>query len=491
MDPYTLLTEIGAGKSRMSDTAYDTAWVARLGEIDTTISYKALEWLSEHQLSDGSWGSKDVFYYHDRVACTLAAMIALHKQGRRAKDRERTEKGLLALEKITSGATQGLQADPNGATVGFELIVPTLVAEAEELGIIKQQGERILGRIGKLRAAKLKRLGDRKINKYVTLAFSAEMAGTDTLHMLDAQNLQEKNGSLAESPSATAYFAKFVNPGNPAALEYLHSIVSPAGGVPNVAPIDVFEVSWTLWNLSLIPGFPASVFRPAQKHLKFLANSWQPGQGLAYASACSAPDSDDSALVCDVLSRYGYKFDGLATVLSYEEQDHFRCCGLESNPSISANVHILCMLRQMGLSLDHPAIQKILGFLARTKREDYWCDKWNMSPFYVSSHAIIACAGLDNELVNSAADWLVRSQRPDGSWGFGISTAEETAYALQALWVWNEKGKNISRGCFSRGRAWLRDHSEPPYPPLWLGKCLYSPELVIQSAIVSALALTG
>jgi halimadienyl-diphosphate synthase len=178
-------------------------------------------------------------------------------------------------------------------------------------------------------------------------------------------------------------------------------------------------------------------------------------------------------------------------VLSYEENDHFRCCGLESNPSISANVHILCMLRQMGLSLNHPAIQKILGFLARTKREDYWCDKWNMSPFYVSSHAIIACAGLDNELVNSAADWLVKSQRPDGSWGLGISTAEETAYALQALWVWNEKGKNISRGCFSRGRAWLRDHSEPPYPPLWLGKCLYSPELVIQSAIVSALALTG
>jgi halimadienyl-diphosphate synthase len=491
MDPFSLMAEIGAGKSRMSDTAYDTAWVARLGEIAPDISYTALEWLSEHQLKDGSWGSKYVFYYHDRVACTLAATIALHKQGRRSQDRQRTEKGLIALEQITSGLTQGLLADPNGATVGFEVIVPTLVAEAEQLGIIKQQGERILGRIGKLRAAKLKRLGDRKINKYVTMAFSAEMAGNDSLHMLDVANLQESNGSLAESPSASAYFAKFIQPGDPAALAYLRSIVSPAGGVPNVAPIDVFEMSWTLWNLSLITGFPAAVNKPVQKHLKFLADSWQPGLGLAYASACSAPDSDDSALVCEVLSRYGYQFDGIQTVLSYEEQDHFRCCGLESNPSISANVHILCALRQLGFTADHPAIQKILGFLRRTKRNDFWCDKWNISPYYVSSHAVIACAGLDNELINATIDWLVQSQKSDGSWGFGISTAEETAYALQALWVWNTRGGHISRDCFSRGRTWLLNHIEPPYPPLWLGKCLYSPELVIQSAIVSALSITG
>jgi halimadienyl-diphosphate synthase len=94
-------------------------------------------------------------------------------------------------------------------------------------------------------------------------------------------------------------------------------------------------------------------------------------------------------------------------------------------------------------------------------------------------------------LIISTIDWLVQSQKSDGSWGFGISTAEETAYALQALWVWNTRGGHISRDCFSRGRTWLLNHIEPPYPPLWLGKCLYSPELVIQSAIVSALSITG
>jgi hypothetical protein len=28
-----------------------------------------------------------------------------------------------------------------------------------------------------------------------------------------------------------------------------------------------------------------------------------------------------------------------------------------------------------------------------------------------------------------------------------------------------------------------------PYPPLWIGKCLYNPSLVIRSAVISALAL--
>src|ERR1041384_1262381 len=82
-----LLREIGPGK--MMETAYDTAWVARLGEQDELLSQKALRWIAEHQLSDGSWGVNTPSYYHDRVVSTLAAMIALAKYGRRASDRRR------------------------------------------------------------------------------------------------------------------------------------------------------------------------------------------------------------------------------------------------------------------------------------------------------------------------------------------------------------------------------------------------------------------
>ena len=37
-------------------------------------------------------------YYHDRVLCTLAAMIALSYHGRRGQDKVQIENGKLALE---------------------------------------------------------------------------------------------------------------------------------------------------------------------------------------------------------------------------------------------------------------------------------------------------------------------------------------------------------------------------------------------------------
>jgi len=240
---HKLLNEIGPG--RMSSTAYDTAWVARLGEMDWEISSQALNWLSENQLPDGSWGAEHPYYYHDRVISTLSSMIALNYLGRRSQDRRQIEKGLLALERITSGATKGLQADPNGATVGFEMIAPTLVAEAERLDLIQQQGERILGRLGRLRAKKMEILAGRKINRFVTPAFSAEMAGLDGKATLDAENLQEPNGSVANSPSATAYFALYIKPNNELARNYLYKVVSGDGGAPDVAPIDISEIAWT------------------------------------------------------------------------------------------------------------------------------------------------------------------------------------------------------------------------------------------------------
>src|SRR5687768_6317373 len=91
-----LISEIGPG--HMASTAYDTAWTARLGEVDWNLSSHALIWLAENQLPDGSWGAPAPMYYHDRVICTLAAIIALSHRGRREHDKEQVQKGRLALE---------------------------------------------------------------------------------------------------------------------------------------------------------------------------------------------------------------------------------------------------------------------------------------------------------------------------------------------------------------------------------------------------------
>ena len=481
-----LIDEIGPG--HMGSTAYDTAWAARLGDIDWSLSSRGLSWLTEHQLPDGSWGAPAPMYYHDRVLCTLAAMIALSYQGRRLRDRERVEQGKLALERIVAGATQGLQSDPNGATVGFEMIAPTLAAEAERLGIIKNQGNRILGRLSKLRAKKLSYLQDNMISRKVTMAFSAEMAGSDGQHMLDVDNLQETNGSVGVSPSATAYFATYVKRGDEASLNYLRTVMGADGGMPNVAPFDVFEIAWTLWNLSLIPNLNSH--EKLQPHLDFLSKAWHPKRGIGFAATYSVQDSDDTGLVYDTLLRYGVEKD-LASVLIYEEKDHFRCFDLEANPSISANIHVLGALSQTGLDQKNSSVQKVLRFLHKAKGANpFWVDKWHSSAYYPTAHAILACAKFASEVVEDSVKWIIQTQAKDGSWGTYLSTAEETAYALQALWFWNEHVAKIPKHVFKNGVRWLKENMDQPYPPLWIGKCLYNPNLVIRSAVISALALT-
>ena len=482
-----LIDEIGPG--HMGSTAYDTAWAARLGEIDWNLSSQALSWLAENQLPDGSWGAPAPMYYHDRVLCTLAAMIALSYRGRRGHDKVQIENGKLALERMVRGATQGLQADPNGATVGFEMIAPTLAAEAEKLGIIKRQGDRILGRLSRQRSKKLAYLQNNMINRHVTIAFSAEMAGLDGKHMLDIENLQESNGSVGLSPSATAYFATYIKKGDEASLKYLQSIAKPDGGLPNVAPFDVFEIAWSLWNLSLIPDL--KVTEKLKPHIDFLSKAWEPRRGVSFATGYSVKDSDDSVITYSTLLRFGIEKD-LASVLAYEEKDHFRCFNLEVNPSVSANIHILDALRQAGMDRKYSSIQKIILFLIKSKGErTFWVDKWHASAYYPTAHAIIACAGFANELVEQSVEWILKSQNRDGSWGTYMSTAEETAYALHALWIWNSKVERIQKTVFRNGARWLQEHLDQPYPRLWIGKCLYNPSLVIRSAVISALALAG
>ncbi|MBN1890872.1 MAG: hypothetical protein JW850_22950 [Thermoflexales bacterium] len=473
-----LLKDIGQGT--MMSTAYDTAWVARLGG---EMGEQALDWLREHQLADGGWGTRHITYHHDRVICTLAAMTALAQRGHATNDHIRWQRALAMLE----AAITGLHSDP-AATVGFEMIVPTLLAEAQALGITLR-GNSILHRLVSSRTAKLSTLPGQLINRFVTMAHSAEMAGSDGLQLLDVQNLQEVNGSIAYSPSATAFFVLNVQAGNQAATKYLAGIIDNNGGVPNVAPFDMFERGWTLWNLAIIAHLDDDVLAMCQPHLDFMEKAWRPMKGIGFAAGYTPTDGDDTGMVYETLARFGRAPD-LAAVLSYEESDHYRCFALEANPSISANIHILGALQQAGLSIQHGPFRKIIEFLRRTQTARlFWFDKWHASPYYTTAHAIITLAGCDADTINDAAYWILETQNQEGSWGYYIPTAEETAYCLQALAIWKRHDGQVPTDVLKRGAVWLADHIEPPYPPLWIGKCLYCPVLVVRSAILSALEL--
>jgi halimadienyl-diphosphate synthase len=189
------------------------------------------------------------------------------------------------------------------------------------------------------------------------------------------------------------------------------------------------------------------------------------------------------------LARFGEQ-PNIETVLTFEENDHFRTYHLEAHSSNSVNIHALAALHRAGYKIDSPSIQKILNYLKESRVANaYWFDKWNLTPYYTTAHAMIVCAGFANDLVMSSVQWILDTQNKDGSWGIQFPTAEETAYCIQALHVWSQHGGSVPKDSIQRARTWLKDHVEPPYPPLWIGKGLYSPDLIVRSAIISALLL--
>jgi len=312
---------------------------------------------------------------------------------------------------------------------------------------------------------------------------------------LDTDNLQDANGSVACSPAATAFFALKVRPNDRIALEYLRRVSNNGnGGIPYVYPLEIFEHAWILWNLGLtgLGSLDENTLSLCQRSLDVMEQNWSPKHGIPTVLGLGFPDSDATSMTFDVLTRYGRSVN-LSGVLHYEEKGHFRCYSLESDPSTSTNIHVLHALQTAGFDGDHPTVRKVVSFLRRTRTGRlFWFDKWHSSPYYPTAHASMVMLNYDREMAIDALYWIRETQNEDGSWGFyETPTAEETAYALQALAIWKRNGGNVSADVLRRGAAWLEKHVDPPYPPLWTGKCLYSPILVIKSSVLSALMLTA
>lgn len=455
----------------LSPSAYDTGWIGRLHDILPDQAPLALAWLRDNQLPDGSWGNADFFHYWDRLICTISAVISLCQSG---ETRWSQQKAILFLERHLPL----IKLSPLGATVGGELLLPALLHEAESMGLIKNGYTQDAI---KQRQSRLNRWAMQRINRHTTMSHSLELLGPD-VHMIDMDDVLEPDGSVAASPSATAYF--LLNTPNQRYLEqgrtYLQRIVTE-GTAPNVTP-DIFQVAWTAWNRQ-VAGMTVEA-----DALSFLYKVWQPGRGCGFASGY-LPDGDDSSLVYDVLARAARPVD-LAGVLHYQRPDGFRCFPVEGDPSTSTNIHVLGALAQAGLPLSHFAVQAALLFLQNTQHANgYWLDKWHLSPYYPSSHFIITTAGYyPTPMQAQAIRWIEHTQRPDGSWGIYDSTSEETAYCLQALSIWQQKGGKVGADTIKRGQHWLSQNQDK-HLPLWVGKCLYIPYQVVDSAVMSGLHL--
>jgi len=465
-------------------TAYDTAWVARVhdnGNSSVLAFPHTLDWLRQNQHSDGSWGSL-IEFYHDRIISTMAALVVLNESGTPTQDAEAIRRG----ENYLHQRFRFLHQDPC-ETVGFELIFPTLLEKAWQLDMSLPYSQ--CDRYYHIREEKLQLIPPELIySRKVTSTHSLEFMGSD-LDIDRTIELQEKNGSFGNSPSETAYFLRECRD-NPEARRYLAEAVDAGGGVAMpLHPVEIFNKSWTLYNLSLA-GFLADPSDEMRVHLDFLYQTWDARRGVGFSTQYSVPDLDDTAVVFKLLRLTGYDVDP-AVFLTYEKDNHFMCFPYERTPSIGVHVHLLDALRVCPEYEHQPRmVRKALDFSRAQLRKCRWFDKWHASPYYIIAHAVIATIGYDNGLARELVSCIIASQRAVGDWGYYCPTGEETAYCLQALMTYHQQVEPLDRGILARAAGRLYDYYQTQnYPALWIDKCLYTPLRVVQSAMTSALRM--
>jgi halimadienyl-diphosphate synthase len=472
----------------MSPSSYDIAWMARLRGPDGNPRWPDLiEWLLKNQRTDGSWGG-GIEYYHDRIICTLAAIIALQENGYTQQSQEAIRQG----EHYLWQHLHLLPRDPF-ELVGFELILPTLLGEAQALNL--DVPAHTCG-YGKIQTAKLQMIPpDKLYSSQVSTIYSLEFLGR-SVDIEKLQQAQAMNGSWGNSPATTAFYLSLSQTGNQNALAYLERLRNHKKHIITVYPYRTFELGWILNNL-IFCGLSPDEFI-SRDSLDMLQEEIEP-DGVGFDSTFTVPDGDTTSVCCRVLLEAGYEVDP-AILARFEDQGKrvFRTYEYERNVSVGTNVHALEALELMNNYPHRNEVKDsvVIALLDKRKYNMYWIDKWHASPYYATSHAIAALSKEGDYLAyacRDTIDWLVHTQRDDGSWGFfKQGTAEETAYVLAALLHYNRKA-SIDQEVLHQGAAYLlgeyQQNKSTFSPELWIAKCLYKPCDIVKSAILSALIL--
>ena len=464
----------------ISPAAYDTAFVARLRDQDNPkqLAYpQALRWLLRSQNADGSFGTT-LPIPKEKLISTLSSLLAIADLPEGFEDTAAHRARATALRYLYED-TGSWQTGPDMA--GFELILPALLdqAKARELPL---PYERFMGIVAQ-RDAKIGHIPPRLIYNVATpLLHSLEYLG-DRIDIEAARGQLCTNGSFANSPSATAFFLARTQ--EERANEYLARLLRNRGdgSFPTVEPFEVFEIAWVLFNLARAGERP----KEAQPLVRYLAQALT-DDGVGVAAEGLRPDADDTALTLMVLHEYGYPISA-GPLRPFEGVSFFFTFPLERDASVTANAHVLDVLRTVAAFPRQQLIQqKVIKYLRDARVDgDHWVDKWHGSPFYATAHAVFALLTPAPDLCEPAFRWFLECQRPDGSWGwFDRGTAEETAYAVQALSLAPESLEPARAAALDRAAEYLNETAGEPVTPMWVGKTLYGPVQVVRSAVLSA-----
>ncbi|PSS14615.1 Ent-copalyl diphosphate synthase [Actinidia chinensis var. chinensis] len=354
----------------ISISAYDTAWVALVEDIEGSGGPQfpsSLQWIANNQLQDGSWGDSSIFEAHDRIINTLACVIALKSWNVHPL---KSKKGIAFIkENISKLEDEKVEHMP----IGFEVAFPSLIERARKLGIQVPDDSPVLQEIYARRNLKLRRIPkDIMHNVPTTLLHSLEgMTGLEWEKLL---KLQSPDGSFLFSPSSTAFALIHTKDEN--CLHYLTTAVQRFnGGVPNVYPVDLFEHMWAVDRLDRL-GISRYFKAEIKECIDYVQRYWTE-EGICWARNSRVHDIDDTAMGFRLLRLHGRQVSA-DVFRHFEKGGDFFCFVGQSTQAVTGmfNLYRASQVLFPGEKILEDAKKFSSKFLREKRARNELLDKW-------------------------------------------------------------------------------------------------------------------
>ncbi|MCP5467867.1 MAG: hypothetical protein H7A32_01185 [Deltaproteobacteria bacterium] len=471
----SLIKDLGKDGGFLSPSIYDTCQYLRF--MPPQDPMPTVEWLLEQQQADGGWGNINMPLSRD--VPTVAAILALDPyQNHFARIKKAQQEG---LNFIKTQKKFWQQIDEDELMVGVEIILPKLLHEAKGKNILLDDEHYEILMMS--REKKLKLVEQLGPCPGTPIAFSWE-----AFDFLPDPLWFDASGSVGSSPAATIAWLKKAEliPELKEYVEQARSFLQQAEKsthylsprlLPFAWPVHHFEIIFSLFPMIQAGLDKIDLLFPLIQNKSKLLFSEISKNGFGHNPFFISGDVDDTAEGLEILSHLGFPVDKNILKVFIKDEKIFTYPG-ELHASSSATAHAIHAMPNLEIN---PT--PFYDFLYSFQREDgCWKDKWHISEFYSTSHALIALKKESSIAFDKGFNFLINSQNENGSWGSSSqSTYIETSYVILSLLELKTALPDLAKElnpALEKGFDFMLNnfHSKKSdtYPKQWVGKELFS-----------------